>query len=103
MECRLLSPTAMKIAHFLCLVSLLAVFEPAAAQQRGNDQYTQVTYACGSKGLSADFVNQNCVDSRGRETNQLNQTPRREQNSNALTVWCSRLGKVPNYGTGLCM
>ena len=97
MECRLLSRTVMKISPFVCLLLLLAISEPAAAQQRRNDHNTQLVYACGSKGLSADFVNRNCVDWRGRETNQLNHSPMREQNSNPLTVWCSRLGKVPKF------
>src|SRR5687768_1475145 len=102
MECRLLSCTAMKISPVLCLLLLVAISEPAAAQQRRDDHNTQLVHACGSKGLSVDFVNRNCVDWRARETNQLNHSPMREQ-TNALTVWCSRLGKVPNFGTGLCM
>src|SRR5687768_3399440 len=103
MEYRLLSRTSMKISPFLCLVLLLTVSEGAAAQQRRNDHDTQLTYACGSRGLGADFVNRNCVDGRQRETNQQNQSPMRDRNSNALTVWCSRLGRVPNFETGLCI
>jgi hypothetical protein len=103
MECRLLSRAAMRISPFLCLVLLLTVSEPAAVQQRRDDHKTQLVHACGSKGLSVDLLNRNCVGWNGREINQLNHSPMREQNSNALTVWCSRLGKVPNFGTGLCM
>jgi hypothetical protein len=108
MECRLLSRIAMTISPLLCLLLLLTISEPAAAQQRRNDQEMQLVNACGSTGSGVDFGNRNCADWKGRETNsgglyQLNQSPIRGQNSNALTVWCSRLGKVPNFGTGLCM
>ena len=103
MEYRLLSPTAMKISPFLCLVLLLTISEPAAAQQHANSHHTQLVYACGSKGLGADSVNRNCADVREREANQLNHSTMRKQNSNALAMWCSRLGKVPNFGNGLCM
>lgn len=103
MECRLLSRAAMKISPFLGLVLLLTICEPAAAQEGRNHHGTQLVHACGSKGLSVDFVSRNCVDWRGRETNELKHSRMREYNSNALTVWCSRLGKVPDFGTGLCM
>jgi hypothetical protein len=95
--------TVMKISPFLCLVLLLTISEGAAAQQLRNDHDTQLTHACGLRGLGAGFLNRNCVDWRGRETNQPNHNAIREQNSNALAVWCSRLGRVPNFGTGLCM
>jgi hypothetical protein len=85
----------MKISALFCLLLLLAISEPAAAQQSHNDQHPQLVYACGSKRLSADFVNRNGIVTRGREANQLNHSSMREQNSNPLTMWCSRLGKVP--------
>ena len=108
MECRLLSGPAMKISPFVCLVLLLTFSEGAAAQQRRNDRDMQLANACGSRGLGMNSVSRNCVDWRGRETipmdlYKINQSPMREQTSNALTVWCSRLGRVPNFGSGLCM
>ncbi len=67
-----------------------------------------LVYACGSKGLSANFVTGNCVLPDGREVNPHNlyppfMAPLPKPDPNDLVQRCGALGRVPDFVTGRCM
>jgi hypothetical protein len=92
----------------LIAIFCLLTFTNTNAQERQSNFDQRLIAACGAKGLGVDFVNKTCVFPNGGETNprdlyQPFQAPVPRNDSDSLTLMCSRLGKVPNFATGQCM
>lgn len=74
----------------------------------GGDREGALVYACGSKGLSTNFVTGNCILPNGREVNPHNlyppfMAPLPKPDPNDLVQRCGALGRVPDFVTGRCM
>lgn len=72
----------------------------------GSAASNQLILACGSAGMSVNFVTGNCVNSNGSQVNPRNvaspsiRVP--QQSSSDLITRCGALGKSPDFVTGRC-
>ena len=73
----------------------------------GNSANSQIIFACGSAGMSVNFVTGNCVNSSGGQVNPRNVTapsiPVPRQSSQDLVMRCGSLGKSVDFATGRCI
>lgn len=71
-----------------------------------NSANNQLTYACGSAGMGANFVTGNCVNSNDRDVNPRNvvspSIPLPQQSSQEVLMRCGALGKGADFVTGRC-
>ncbi len=89
--------------------SVIPAATPAAKQtptQTKQDYDNNLTFACGSKGMSADFVTGNCISRSGNQVNPLNlhppfQAPVPRPPNNELILRCQ--GRGVDLVTGRCM
>lgn len=71
-----------------------------------SDREGDLIFACGSKGLGADFVTGNCVSTSGRQVNPFNlyppfQIPLPQPSPSELILRCA--GRAVDFVTGRCM
>jgi hypothetical protein len=79
---------------------------PQTPRPEPSDREGDLIFACGSKGLAADFVTGNCVSSSGRQVNPFNlyppfQTPLPQPSPSELIMRCA--GRAVDFVTGQCM
>lgn len=81
-------------------------FRNQASSDSGNSENGQLIFACGSAGMSVNFVTGNCIGYRGAEVNPRNvvspsiRLP--QQSSSDLMMRCGALGKSADFVTGRC-
>lgn len=89
--------------------SVTTAATPAARQtptQTNQGYNNNLTFACGSKGMSADFVTGNCISRSGSQVNPLNlyppfQAPVPKPSNSELILRCQ--GRGVDFVTGRCM
>lgn len=79
---------------------------PNRPVSRTEDRNSKLVFACGSKGMSADFATGNCISPTGNQVNPLNlyppfQAPVLKPSSGELILRCQ--GRAVDFVTGRCL
>jgi hypothetical protein len=79
---------------------------PSEDQAQTSKNTSSLVYACGSVGMSVNFVTGNCISNTGNEVNPRNvvspsiKLP--QESSSNLIMRCGALGKSSDFVTGRC-